>query len=106
MGIRTTHDGITFLPFDWENAGWGIPAEDISTVDISTYWLTVRDYWPGQGLAVFRRLADVGKVFRCLVFIHWLAPRLAEESIEQSIYEVRRCETWLADLIRAAGWEA
>lgn len=103
--VRSSRDGIIFLPYDWEKAGWGIPAEDISRVDIPTYWSTVRDYWPGLGAKAFKRLANVGRVFRCLVFLHWIAPSLADESLEEPVNYIRSCETWLADLIRASEWQ-
>ena len=106
VGIRTSRDRIIFLPFDWEKAGWGIPAEDISRVDIPTYWSTVQAHWPRLSIQTFKRLATVGKVFRCLVFLDWLAPSLQYESVEQPMNDLRRCETWLADLIRAAEWQA
>jgi hypothetical protein len=105
VAVRSSQDGIIFLPFDWEKAGWGIAAEDISRVDIPTYWSTVRDYWPGLRAKSLERLANVGKVFRCLVFLDWVAPNLARESIEQPMNDVRSCEGWLADLIQAAEWQ-
>jgi hypothetical protein len=104
VAVRPSQDGITVLPFDWEKAGWGIPAEDISRVDMPTYWSTVRYYWPESSAKALKRLANVGKVFRCLVFLHWIAPNLAHESIAQPMSDVRRCEGWLADLIEAAEW--
>jgi hypothetical protein len=105
VAVRPNQDGIIVLPFDWEKAGWGIAAEDISRVDILTYWSTVRDYWPGLDAESLGRLANVGKVFRCLVFLHWIAPKLALESVEQPMNDVRRCAGWLADLIQAAEWQ-
>ncbi|HZD56579.1 MAG TPA: phosphotransferase [Anaerolineales bacterium] len=102
--VRYGRDGIILLPFDWEKAGWGIPAEDISRVDLATYWSTVRDHWPGLALPALSRLMSVGKVFRCLVFLDWIAPSLASSSIEQPINELQRCETWLAGLIQSAAW--
>jgi hypothetical protein len=50
-------------------------------------------------------LATVGKVFRCLVFLDWIAPKLALESTEQAMDDMRSCEGWLADLIEAAEWQ-
>jgi hypothetical protein len=105
VGVRTSRDGIIFLPFDWEKAGWGIPAEDISKVDIPTYWSTVQEYWPGLSIQRLKRLANVGRIFRCLVFLDWIAPSLAHESVKQPMNDMRRCETWLADLIRSAEWQ-
>lgn len=104
VGIRSNHNGITLLPFDWEKAGWGNPAEDISRVDIPTYWDTVKDVWPELSLQAFERLANVGKVFRCLVYLDWIAPQLKSDSLEQSMYHLGLCNSWLDDLIRTAPW--
>jgi hypothetical protein len=72
--------------------------------ELAAYWSSVRDHWPGLRAKSLRRLASVGRVFRCLVFLDWIAPKLAHESVEQPMNEVRRCEGWLADLIQAAEW--
>ena len=45
--VREEPSGLVFLPFDWEKAGWGVPAEDLSSVDGDVYWVTVRDGPPG-----------------------------------------------------------
>jgi hypothetical protein len=105
VAVRFSRDGMVFLPFDWEKAGWGMPAEDISRVDIPTYWSTVRDYWPELSANSLKRLAHVGKVFRCLVFLDWIAPKLAHESTEPAMSDIRSCEGWLAGLIEAAEWQ-
>jgi hypothetical protein len=103
--VRDGQGGIGILPFDWEKAGWGTPAEDISKIDIPTYWSTIQGYWRSLTVQALARLAMVGKVFRCLVFLDWLAPRLAHRPAEQTMNEMQRCESWLADLIRAAEWQ-
>lgn len=103
--VRYGGDGIFILPFDWEKAGWGIPAEDISNVDLLTYWSTIQDHWPKLNIQILKRLKSVGKVFRCLVYLDWIAPSLPLGSVDQPIYDIRRCETWLADLIQVAGWQ-
>jgi hypothetical protein len=103
--VRCGRDGMAILPFDWEKAGWGIPAEDISRVHLPTYWSTIKDHWPGLDIQALQRLASVGKVFRCLVFLDWIAPGLAFQSVEQPIKDLRRCQAWLADLIQATGWQ-
>jgi hypothetical protein len=105
VGVRIGLNGIVILPFDWEKAGWGVPAEDISGVDIAMYWRTVRDFWPQFDLDDFKRLAKVGKVFRWLVFLEWIAPSFARESIEQPMDDMRYYANWLlADLGDAAAW--
>jgi hypothetical protein len=104
VGVRSNQDGITLLPFDWEKAGWGSPAEDISRVNIPTYWKTVQDIWPEFDLQAFERLANVGKVFRCLVYLDWIAPQLEDKAIEQPMYHFKLCDSWLADLIQDSPW--
>jgi hypothetical protein len=99
VGVRNSRAGLSILPFDWEKAGWGVPAEDISSVHISTYWSTVQDHWPKLGIQDLERLANVGRIFRSLVFLDWLAPSLRFEAVEHPMNDLRRCETWLADLI-------
>jgi hypothetical protein len=105
VAVRSSRDGIILLPYDWEKAGCGIPAEDISRVDIPTYWLTVRDFWPGSSARAFKRLANAGRIFRCLVFLYWIAPSLAHESVREPMNYIKSCESWLADLIQAAEWQ-
>jgi hypothetical protein len=100
VGIRTSQDGITLLPFDWEKAGWGIPAEDISRVDIPTYWDSVQEFWPDLDLQVIQQVANVGRIFRCLVYLEWIVPQFGENAIEEPMHHLRQCEIWLADLIQ------
>jgi hypothetical protein len=100
VGIRTSQDGITLLPFDWEKAGWGSSAEDISRVDIPSYWHTVHDAWPGLDLQVIHSVANVGRFFRCLVYLEWIVPQFGDNAIEEPMHHLSQCETWLADLIQ------
>jgi aminoglycoside phosphotransferase (APT) family kinase protein len=103
--VRNGRHGIVLLPFDWEKAGWGVPAEDISRIHIPTYWSVIRERWPKLTVQSLKRLADVGKLFRCIVFLDWIAPSLTQESVARPINELRRCETWLKDLIRETEWQ-
>jgi hypothetical protein len=103
--VRREAGGLALLPFDWEKAGWGTPAEDISRVDLSTYRDVVRESWPHVGLSDLERVATVGTVFRCLVYLEWLTSELSEGPTGKAIAQVKRCEAWLADLVREAAWE-
>ena len=102
--IRTNKDKILVIPFDWEKAGWGIPAEDISNVDIQSYWVTVHEQWPDLSLNNLRWIAQIGKIYRCIVYLDWIAPRLANTSVEQPLADLRQCEAWLIDLLQAGKW--
>jgi hypothetical protein len=72
--VRASEDGLAFVAFDWENAGFGVPAEDLAwfpdrTVnpDLEAYSAQVRT---GNG-SIARELSECGKVFRLLDSIHW-----------------------------------
>jgi hypothetical protein len=102
--IRTDNDEIVVLPFDWEKAGWGIPVEDISNVDINAYWSTVREHWPNLSFQNLAWLTHVGKVYRCIVFLDWIAPGLARQSKEQPMNDLKKCDSWLGDLLKPTQW--
>jgi hypothetical protein len=105
VAVRTTEAGITILPFDWEKAGWGNPAEDISRVDIPSYWDIVQNAWSEVSIHTFIRLASVGKIFRCLVYMEWISSQLEKNTMEQPLYHLERCHTWLTDLINTLPWQ-
>jgi hypothetical protein len=105
VAVRSTQDGITLLPFDWEKAGWSSPAEDISRIDIATYWEVVKDTWPVLSVKEIKRLASVGKVFRILVYLDWIFSQLEGNQKKQSIYHLERCNNWLTELFKASPWK-
>jgi aminoglycoside phosphotransferase (APT) family kinase protein len=47
--VRNGQAGTALLPFDWEKAGWGIPAADLECheqADLAIYWSVVHRSWP------------------------------------------------------------
>ncbi len=116
LRVRAGPAGIAFLPFDWEMAGWGVPAADLAqsaqlrtggfsaNPDIVTYWSVVQDHWPSLDLPTIQRLANCGKAFRCLAAVDWKAQRLAYEGAEWVVSEMRIYQAELADAIQAATW--
>lgn len=114
LRVRTERAEMALLAFDWEMAGWGIPAADLvpSTLlgsggfsanpDIVTYWSVVQDHWPNLDLPTIQRLANLGKAFRCLAAINWKAQRLAYEGAKWVVSEMRIYQTELSDGIQAA----
>jgi hypothetical protein len=114
LRVRAGPAGIAFLPFDWEMAGWGVPAADLAqsaqlrtggfsaNPDIVTYWSVVRDHWPSLDLPTIQRLANCGKAFRCLAAVNWKAQRLAYEEAEWVVREMRIYQAELSDAIQAA----
>jgi hypothetical protein len=98
--------GLVFLPFDWEKAGWGTPAEDLASVDIETYWTAVRSERPDLELAALRKLVGVGRIFRCLVFLDWAIPRLGRPDGSDAVNDIRLCKSWLDQLLARTAWAA
>ncbi len=100
--VRRGSSGLVLLPIDWEKAGWGVPAEDISGVDLDVYWTTVKESRAEMDQLQLRRLATVGRIFRCLVYLDWAMPRL--ERKEGSVGEIALCRSWLDQLVERAAW--
>jgi len=75
--VRTGATGLELFPFDWETAGWGVPAIDLTKIDLSVYWSVVRQCWRDAPIETVRRLAAVGRIFLVLAAIRWASPELA-----------------------------
>jgi hypothetical protein len=97
------------LVFDWEVAGWGLPAVDLVDADLSTYAEAVRADWPGLERAALERFAQLGLLLRGgVVAASWAAQSLAtpfpEEAVSELVVYQRKIERALAALgMRAAG---
>jgi hypothetical protein len=90
LRLRSANGNTTVVVFDWELAGWGVPAVDLAQLteparrlsanpDIPTYWSTVRERWPEVSLEALRRLAYCGTVFRTLSALYWDAQNLSND---------------------------
>lgn len=86
--VRSTESGVNLLAFDWEMAGYGIPASDIAELsgrgvprlrvdrdlpdtELADYWSVVRESWSDLGFTALKELAELGAVFRLLAAISW-----------------------------------
>ncbi len=78
--IRDGAGAPALYVIDWETAGWGVPAADLTKIDLTTYWSAIRPSWPDVRLEDVRRLAVVGRIFLELVGIRWMSPQLAYDS--------------------------
>ena len=91
--VNHTPQGITLLVFDWEIAGWGVPAVDLwKCPDMPAYWRTAREHWPNLALADLERVARVGAIFRNLIAMHWKSLALSYEWVE---WPVKKLELYL-----------
>jgi aminoglycoside phosphotransferase (APT) family kinase protein len=79
--VRQGRNGLEILPLDWETAGWGPPAVDLTRIDLPAYTAVIQAHWrPAVRLEDVERLAAVGAVFRYLASIFWAAPQLTYHS--------------------------
>jgi thiamine kinase-like enzyme len=112
MRVRDGAAGSALLVYDWETAGWGAPAADLSQLpiklpappDLSLYWETVRESWPGLRLDDMRRLAEVGSLFRLLAMIRWEGEELQYQSVQKAMGSLRIYQAEMTRALQDAGW--
>jgi aminoglycoside phosphotransferase (APT) family kinase protein len=76
--VRSGWDGLRIFPIDWETAGWGVPAADLTRIDLTAYASVIDpDWWPRITFEDVERLANVGAVFQHLSGMFWTVPQLA-----------------------------
>src|SRR5215208_902487 len=120
--VRNDQAGTALLPFDWEKAGWGIPAADLECLeqaDLAIYWSVVRQSWPYLDFQDIEQMANLGRIFRGLAAISWERWHfeyiwenwpsqysvLKDETIKGAVMSMKVCEVRIADAMRAATWE-
>jgi hypothetical protein len=121
--VRNRQTGSALLPFDWEMAGRGTPAADLTYLeqaDLAIYWSVVRPSWPYLKIQDIEQMANLARIFRGLVAISWGIWPFEEFSWENwpSSYRLPKYEAreWavmnmkihlvsIADAMRAAAWE-
>jgi energy-coupling factor transporter ATP-binding protein EcfA2 len=107
LRMRPEGTGAAILVFDWEDAGWGIPAIDLAqqevpssslsaNPDIATYWSTVRERWPNASAEAWRRLAACGTVFRGLAALYWESFNLETEWASRFVSNIRLYDAEMA----------
>lgn len=78
--LRTVGNRLACYPIDWETAGWGVPAADLTRIDVAAYWSVARQWQAGLSLDTVSRLAHVGQVFRMIAAIDWECTSLRFET--------------------------
>src|SRR5207247_194051 len=89
LRLRSENGHSTIVVFDWEAAGWGVPAADLAQAaqfsrlsaspDLPSYWSMVRERWPNASPEALERLAHCGSAFRALAGLSWELPNLASD---------------------------
>ena len=85
MRVREETSGLALYAFDWEMAGWGIPAADLVLnirgsemlpIDPEVYVSELGGQWPNVDAATIARLSTVGYVLRRIAAIDWDSMKL------------------------------
>ena len=93
LRVRSSTSGLNLVAFDWEMAGYGIPAPDIAewsdrgfpkrigqrlaNSELVNYWEVVRGSWSYLDLPAIEQLAELGSVFRSVLAMSWETESLA-----------------------------
>jgi len=86
--VREETSGLALYAFDWEMAGWGIPAADLVLnsrgsemiqVDPEVYVSELGGQWPNVDAATIARLSTVGYLLRRIANIDWESMKLDVE---------------------------
>jgi hypothetical protein len=109
LRVRSKTSRINLVAFDWEMAGYGIPAPDIAECSgrgvprrntgglpesaLVDYWGVVQESWPYLDLPAMRELAELGAVFRSLLAISW-----ESEAIGRGWWPIEALRGYQADL--------
>ncbi len=99
--VRSGECGTSLVLFDWEVAGWGVPAADLAECpDIPAYWSLVRQHWTHLRFEEIRELAEVGKIFRLLSALSWASWGLESEWTNRPMRYMRCYAADLPNAIR------
>jgi aminoglycoside phosphotransferase (APT) family kinase protein len=103
--VRRNGGGTTLLAFDWEVAGWGLPAVDLSGVDLAGYWSCVREQWTGLEFATLERHASVGRLLRGgIAAMSWQSESLSSPWVEGAMCNLRIYRERIVRAMRDLAW--
>ncbi len=106
LRVRNGQNGMEVLPFDWGEAGWGVPAIDYVHVDSATYWSAIHDYWSWLNAEDFQKSIIAGKIFHCIDAIYWQIPSFSPQRLRKPMRNMRIYESWLAAAIQKMEFES
>jgi hypothetical protein len=102
------------LVYDWEMAGWGVPATDLAqslgrcaSPDLEAYRSALRQNGSQTELGVLRRLANYGNLLRLVDKIFWDTVGIGGETRDfllRPILALKNYEPQLATALRLLGW--
>jgi len=102
--VRADREGLQLIPLDWDSAGWGVAATDLSQIDVTTYCSLARARWPDLEPDALARLATVGRMFLALESITGEVDVLGGDWIDGVMRKMRAYESEISEAQKAAGW--
>jgi ATP-binding cassette, subfamily B, bacterial len=127
LRIRRGENGTELVAFDWEKAGWGVPAPDLARLRPSERRAAARyrdsgefasfcadpcpktyhaGLWDGAAhvdTQTVQLMGIVGNVFRCLATVDWVSRGFTPDWTPVADLEV--CSLWLSNAMKKSGWE-
>ena len=86
--VRTTPE-MALMTFDWEAAGWGVPAADFAqftgrtvSPDLTVYYSAMKASQCELAPLAIQRLAEYGKLFRLIDDMYWVSQSMAFDTHE------------------------
>jgi len=112
--VRCTAQSAALLVFDWEMAGWGVPATDLAqftgrtvSPDLVAYVSVMEARGMRMDTRAARRVAECGKFFRLIDDISWACQWVEDDSylfLKKPISFLRSYERRLVETLHVAGW--
>jgi len=106
--IRDTIAGPALLVFDWEFAGWGVPAVDlaqfmdrVASPDLGVYWSIVHNEYSHLDLRDVQAVAVCGNILRLLDQISWATTGLEFAPVAQLAKAIGKLRVYELAMIEA-----
>ena len=111
LRVRDTVAGPALIVFDWEFAGWGVPAVDlaqsidrVASPDLGAYWSSLRPEYAHLDMRDVYAIAVCGNLLRLLDQISWATTGLEIAPIPQLVKAISKLEVYepaMLDALRA-----
>lgn len=110
--VRRTEHKCRMVVIDWEKAGWGVPAIDLSQLggqmSISPNLRLYQSLIQASGMTLsienIERLAHLGAIFRLISGIRWATRCLLTHWVEEGIWDLEYYEPRVARWMERTGW--
>jgi ATP-binding cassette subfamily B protein len=127
LRVRAGAAGTDLVAFDWEKAGWGVPAPDLARLgprnrlpaarfresgefpgfcldpDLETYGAALGDGSAHLDGETVELMATVGSLFRSIATVDWTSRRFTPTWTP--VIDLRLCSLWLSNAMQVTGWD-